>query len=61
MLEANIEVEGDDYSFKFINNVKFKMPDTGGGGIVPYLAVGTVLIGSAITLLMLRRRKEVDL
>ena len=61
MLEANIVVEGDDYSFKFINNVKFKMPDTGGGGIVPYLAVGTVLIGSAITLLMLGRRKEVDL
>ena len=47
--------------FKFNNAVKFTLPDTGGGGIVPYLATGTVLIGGALILLMLRRRKEVDL
>ncbi|MBP5261526.1 MAG: LPXTG cell wall anchor domain-containing protein [Clostridiales bacterium] len=48
--------------FVFHNIVdEYRLPNTGGGGIVPFLAVGTVLIGSAITLLMLRRRKEVDL
>ena len=51
----------DAEKFEFNNSVKFKLPDTGGGGIVPYIAVGTSLIGSALILLMLRRRKEVDL
>ncbi len=52
-------VQASDFTFS--NSVGFTLPDTGGGGIIPYLAVGTVLTGFALVLLMLRRRKEVDL
>ena len=51
----------DALNFEFDNSVKFSLPETGGHGILPFFAVGTVLIGSAVTLMMLRRRKEVDI
>ena len=53
-------LSADKFMFQNITD-SFTLPNTGGGGIVPFLAVSTVLIGGAITLLMLRRRKEVDL
>lgn len=51
----------DALVFEFKNSVIFSLPETGGGGILPYFAVGTAMIGSAFILLMLRRRKEVDI
>ena len=48
-------------SFKFDNYIKYALPDTGGIGLMPIIAAGSVLIGGAMILLMLRRRKEVDL
>ncbi|MBR2524788.1 MAG: LPXTG cell wall anchor domain-containing protein [Clostridiales bacterium] len=60
-LMANVTEGTGNYNFKFVNKVIFKLPDTGGGGIVPFLAVGSAMIGTSLILLMLRRRKEVDL
>ena len=60
-LMANVTEGTGNYEFKFVNKVLFNLPDTGGGGIVPFIAVGISLIGTALILLMLRRRKEVDL
>jgi pilin isopeptide linkage protein/LPXTG-motif cell wall-anchored protein len=60
-LIAEVQTSGSSYDYTFHNKVKFSLPDTGGGGIVPFIAVGISLIGTALILLMLRRRKEVDL
>ncbi len=60
-LMANVTEGTGNYSFKFINQNKFALPDTGGVGILPFMAGGVLLISSAVVLLMLRRRKEVDL
>jgi len=60
-LMANVTEGTGNYTFKFVNEIKFTLPDTGGIGIMPVIAAGSVLIGSALILLMLRRRKEVDL
>ena len=61
MLMADVSEFNDNYSFKFTNKVKIALPDTGGVGILPFMAGGVLLISSAVVLLMLRRRKEVDL
>ena len=49
--------------FLFQNMYKFRLPDTGGSGVIPLFAAGTLMIGGALALilLMLRRRKEEDL
>lgn len=40
------------------SNAKIILPDTGGTGPLPYLAVGTLLITAAFALPLIRRRKE---
>ena len=42
----------------FRNSVFIELPDTGGTGPLPYLAVGTLLISAAFALPLIRRRKE---
>ena len=63
MLMANVSEFNDNYSFKFTNMVMVALPDTGGTGVIPIMAAGALMIGTAgaLILLMLRRRKEVDL
>lgn len=56
----NDYLPADQFVFNNTTN-KYVLPDTGGGGIAPYFATGTVLIVGALILLLLRRRKEVDL
>ena len=43
---------------EFTNHVQVHLPDTGGTGPLPYLAVGTLLITAAFALPLIRRRKE---
>ena len=43
---------------EFTNHVQVHLPDTGGTGPLPYLAVGTFLISAAFALPLIRRRKE---
>lgn len=43
---------------EFTNRVQIHLPDTGGTGPLPYLAVGTLLISAAFALPLIRRRKE---
>ena len=47
--------------FEFSNSVRYTLPNTGGPGITPVVAAGIVMIGGALMLLIIRRRKEVDL
>lgn len=47
--------------FQFKNYYTFMLPETGGMGVIPFVAAGSAMIGGALILLMLRRRKEVDL
>lgn len=63
MLMANVTEYSDNYTFKFKNIVKVTLPDTGGSGVIPLFAAGTLMIGGALALilLMLRRRKEEEL
>ena len=49
-----------NYSFKFKNSVKVTLPDTGGEGIIPYIAGGLVLIAAALFLIIMKKRKGVD-
>ena len=54
----------EQYLYEFVNykqNNQFTLPDTGGTGIAPYLISGVAIIAASLTLLILRRRKEVDL
>lgn len=55
------EVKTSTYDYVFNNIVKFTLPETGGMGVIPFVAAGSAMIGGALILLMLRRRKEVDL
>lgn len=60
MLIANVKELDDNYSFKFKNSVKVTLPDTGGEGIIPYIAGGLVLIAAALFLIIMKKRKGVD-
>ena len=52
-----MEVATEQKKVKF-SNAKIILPDTGGTGPLPYLAVGTLLISAAFALPLIRRRKE---
>ena len=54
----------EQYLYEFVNykrSTQFTLPDTGGTGIAPYLISGVAIIAASLILMMLRRRKEVDL
>ena len=59
MLIANVTEFSNNYSFKFTNEVIYSLPNTGGGGIAPFIVAGTALIGGALILLILKRNREV--
>ena len=64
LLEAEIALPHkslEDINYKFVNEVMFTLPDTGGGGTGPYFGVGAALILSAAILLFLRKAKVIDL
>ena len=55
MLMADVKEFNNNYTFKFTNSVIFSLPNTGGPGIAPFIAAGTLMIGGALILLIKRR------
>lgn len=55
MLMADVREFNNNYTFKFTNSVVFSLPNTGGPGIAPFIAAGTLMIGGALILLIKRR------
>lgn len=56
--ELIAEITSDITTFKFTNHHTFTLPSTGGTGELPYIIFGTGLISAALTLVILRRKKE---
>ena len=54
MLMADVKEFNNNYTFKFTNSVIFSLPNTGGPGIAPFIAAGTLMIGGALILLIKR-------
>ena len=58
MLIADVSESHSNYSFKFNNSVKITLPETGGEGVIPYIAGGGILITVAVVLIILKKRKK---
>lgn len=54
----NASVEADDLVQPIKNYKTFRLPDTGGSGIVPYMTAGSAIVIFSFVALMLRKRKE---
>ncbi len=63
-IEAEIILPNRDLSdvdYKFVNEVMYTLPDTGGGGTAIFYQAGAVLLISAAILLFLKKAKVMDL
>lgn len=64
LIEAEIILPNRDLSdvdYKFVNEVMYTLPDTGGGGTAIFHQAGAVLLISAAILLFLKKAKVMDL
>ena len=55
--DADVKTNGGIYTVKVPNSSGIKLPITGGEGIVLFTIIGIALMGSAVILLMISRRK----
>lgn len=58
-MSVTVKYDNGDTAPVFRNTLReYRLPDTGGGGVVPYIAFGTAMIAAAFLLLVRKKRKE---
>jgi pilin isopeptide linkage protein/LPXTG-motif cell wall-anchored protein len=55
--QLTADITSEMTNFQFTNHTTYRLPDTGGKGVIPYIVVGTAMMGTALMLLH-RKRKE---
>lgn len=52
------ELNSDLTSFTFVNHRTYTLPSTGGGGVLPFIMTGSVIIIFSFAMIIVRKRKE---